>query len=278
MKSSLLAPVTPFWVKQRPTPIDATPEPKLGTGAPSPKVDPARSEIEPESDAPIGEKDLVAASLDAADLGLRKVRKTVAEIIGKVDAAIGNPDRRDEIGADIDGLKDELRATVEDAQFEGLNWLTLDFGQDLQDKMLPPAAGAPIVLISSGNAADGILTRAYGAFEDQDIGGYHLLSDAAAYGQDASREISISGEVENADLVGMRSALTSVAADLAMAGDRLDRARAPDADTSSPSPQSAAIGEEIDRLLASVARDALRAQALNILNGDERGLKRLLAG
>ncbi|MBB1250432.1 hypothetical protein [Rhizobium sp. G21] len=232
--------------------------------------------------------DRVSASLDAADVGLRKVQKTVAAILGRVDAAIKEPERRSDLGADVDMLKDRLRAEIADAERDGVNWLTLDFGQDPQDKRLPLPAGddaipvdtSPILLISSADAADGILTRPYGASEDLEFGGYHLLSDDASYGQELSREISIADDVSDEDLKGMRAALASITAGLAGGGARLDAVRWPNGD---PVEQSSGdkgpmdIGKEIDALLASVTRDALRAQALNIMNSDGAGLKRLLA-
>ncbi|WP_137155753.1 hypothetical protein [Rhizobium sp. FKL33] len=232
---------------------------------------------------------MVSAGLDAADVGLRKVQKTVAGILGKFDAAIKEPGRREELGSDIEMLKDLLRAEIAAAERDGVNWLTLDFGQSPQDKQLPSFDGnendaaslSTVVLISSADAADGILTGPYGASEEEEIGGYHLLSDEAAYGQDLSREISISDDVTTDDLKGMRGALVSIAADLAKAGSRLDAARAPYDEQVAASvgdTRFADIGKEIDGLLASVTRDALRAQALNIMNGDGSGLKRLLAG
>ncbi|MDH6267002.1 hypothetical protein M2360_002399 [Rhizobium sp. SG_E_25_P2] len=289
MKPNLLAPVIPFWIKQRPSPIDEPPvaKPQMDASQ-SPEAFVPTDEV-PLFDAAPDETDMVSAGLDAADIGLRKVQQSVSAILGKVNAAINDPERRDELAVDVGLLKERVRAEVEDAQRDGMNWLTLDFGQDPQEKMLPrptgdeedPAGISPVVLISSGDAADGILTRPYGASEEQERGGFHLLSDDAAFGQDLSREIAISSESSGEDLKDMRAALSSITADLAKAGARLDQARAPSekpSEQTSATGQSTAISAEIDTLLASVTRDALRAQALNIMNGDSSGLKRLLAG
>jgi hypothetical protein len=288
MKPSLLAPVTPFWIKQKPMPMEP-----VAHGSQRPPglpmfIDRPTTAFDQSVEAEPQELDTVSASLDAADVGLRKVQKTVAAILGRVDAAVKEPDRRTDLGADVDMLKDRLRAEIADAERDGVNWLTLDFGQDPQDKRLPlpsgddsiPANTSPIVLISSADAVDGILTRPYGASEDQEFGGFHLLSDDAAYGQELSREISIGDDVTDEDLKGMRAALVSITANLASGGGRLDAVRRPignPVDQSNGENGPMDIGKEIDALLASVTRDALRAQALNIMNSDGAGLKRLLA-
>jgi hypothetical protein len=288
MQPSLLAPVTPFWVKQKQTPVDRSTDaqPRFDALQPSNALS-SSMETDLAFDASGSEADAVSAGLDAADVGLRKVQKTVTAILGKLDAAIKAPDRRDELGAAIDTLKDRLRTEIGDAERDGVNWLTLDDGQDPQDKALPSASesddlseNAPLVLISYGDAADGILTRAYGASEEEDFGGYHLLSGDAASGQDFSSEISVSADTSDDDLKGMRAALAAITTDLGKAGDRLDQTRA-SGDKSPPQSgdagQSTDLNNEIDKLLASITRDALKAQALNIMNGDGSGLKRLLA-
>lgn len=282
MKSNLLSPVRPFWIKQTSTPVEAAPPAKARMETMQPSKDMTSIEADPEVDVAPTETDTTSSSLDAADVGLRKVQKGVAAILGKMTAAIKEPDRRGDLGSDIDLLKDALRADVDDATTDGVNWLTLDFGQSAKDKILPASAidadHAPVVLISSSDAADGILTRPYGASEDLEQGGYFLLSDDASYGQDISREIVLDADTSDEDVKAMRDALVSIKADLASAGDRLDKARFPGAapqaiGNGSPGPGD--IGGEIDALLANVARDALRAQALNIMNGDSRNLKRL---
>lgn len=288
MNSSLLAPVTPFWIKPKQAPSDLAVDARQRANVPQALNDTPPLEPELAFDGASGETDTVSASLDAADVGLRKAQKTMAALLGKVDAAIKDPARRDTLGSDVELLKDRLRGEIQDAERDGVNWLTLGTGEDVEDKALPSPPTdtenaedtSQIVLISTRDAADGLLTRPYGASEEQDLGGYHLLSDASS-GQDDSREIAVSADVSEDDLKGMRAALASMTADLAKAGTRLDAARTPNAE---PTDQPKAddrpldLGKEIDALLASVTRDALRAQALNIMNGDGSGLKRLLAG
>jgi hypothetical protein len=288
MEPSLLAPVIPFWIKQRAQSTEAATNPRQSLEAQQLQPDAPTSDFEPPADLGSSEADTLSASLDAADVGLRKAQKTVAAIVGKVDLAIREPDRRDELGGDVDMLKDRLRSEIDEAERDGTNWLTLDFGQIPDDKTLPRqaddadgAAASSIILISSADAEDGIFTRSYGASEEQEFGGYFLISDDAASGQDLSREISISSDTSEVDLKAMRAALTSVTADLARAGDRLDQARTASARTpveTPPSRQPGSFNQDIDTLLASITRDALRAQALNIMNGDGDSLKRLLAG
>ncbi|CDZ36068.1 Flagellin/flagellar hook associated protein [Neorhizobium galegae bv. officinalis] len=178
---------------------------------------------------------LAAALTDTASLGMEAATGLVSEIKAKLILARSPGVDRDAINAEISQLKEQLGTVAESSSFNGENWLR-SAGTPGVKSLLASASTNPdgttalntidfdtasTTLASSGDAADGLLTKAYSGTTDNGTAYEYYLLDTGSQGSATASEIKISNSTTEDELDGMISATDSMLSSLTSAGAKL---------------------------------------------------------
>ena len=178
---------------------------------------------------------LAAAMTDTASLGMEAATGLVSEIKAKLILARSPGVDRDAINAEISQLKEQLGTVAESSSFNGENWLR-SAGTPGVKSLLASASTNPdgttglntidfdtasTTLASSGDAADGFLTKAYSGTTDNGTAYEYYLLDTGSQSSATASEIKISNSTTEDELDGMISATDSMLSSLTSAGAKL---------------------------------------------------------
>ncbi|CAN7589371.1 flagellin [Neorhizobium sp. LjRoot104] len=178
---------------------------------------------------------LAAATTDTAALGMEAATSLVSEIKSKLILARSPGIDRDAINAEITQLKEQLGTVSESASFNGENWLS-SAGTPGVKSLLASASTNPdgttalntidfdtasTTLTSSGDAANGLLTRAYSGTTGNGAAYEYYLLDTGSQSSATASEIKISNSTTEDELDGMISATESMLSSLTSAGAKL---------------------------------------------------------
>ena len=178
---------------------------------------------------------LAAATTDTAALGMEAATSLVSEIKSKLILARSPGIDRDAINAEITQLKEQLGTVTESASFNGENWLS-SAGTPGVKSLLASASTNPdgtialntidfdsasTTLTSSGDAANGLLTKAYSGTTDNGTAYEYYLLDTGSQSSATASEIKISNSTTEDELDGMISATDSMLSSLTSAGAKL---------------------------------------------------------
>ncbi|WP_037079738.1 flagellin [Neorhizobium vignae] len=178
---------------------------------------------------------LAAAMTDTASLGMEAATSLVSEIKAKLILARSPGVDRDAINAEIGQLKEQLGMVAESSSFNGENWLS-SAGAPGVKSLLASASTSPdgttglntidfdtasTTLTSSGDAANGLLTKAYSGTTDNGTAYEYYLLDTGSQGSATASEIKISNSTTEDELDGMISATDSMLSSLTSAGAKL---------------------------------------------------------
>ncbi|KAB1089155.1 flagellar hook associated protein [Neorhizobium galegae] len=178
---------------------------------------------------------LAAALTDTASLGMEAATGLVSEIKAKLILARSPGVDRNAINAEIGQLKDQLGMVSESSSFNGENWLS-SAGKPGVKSLLASASTsqdgttalntidfdtASTTLVGNGDAADGLLTKAYSGTTDNGTAYEYYLLDTGSQGSATVSEIKISNSTTEDELDGMISATGSMLSGLTSAGAKL---------------------------------------------------------
>ncbi|CDZ42005.1 flagellin [Neorhizobium galegae] len=178
---------------------------------------------------------LAAAMTDTASLGMEAATSLVSEIKAKLILARSPGVDRDAINAEISQLKEQLGTVAESSSFNGENWLS-SAGAPGVKSLLASASTSPdgstslntidfdtaaTTLTSSGDAANGLLTKAYSGTTENGTPYEYYLLDTGSQGSATASEIKISNSTTEDELDGMISATDSMLSSLTSAGAKL---------------------------------------------------------
>ncbi|MCQ1855101.1 flagellin N-terminal helical domain-containing protein [Neorhizobium galegae] len=223
---------------------------------------------------------LAAALTDTASLGMEAATGLVSEIKAKLILARSPGVDRNAINAEIGQLKEQLGTVAESSSFNGENWLS-SAGTPGVKSLLASASTNPdgstslntidfdtasTTLASSGDAADGLLTKAYSGTTDNGTVYEYYLLDTGSQGSATASEIKISNSTTEDDLDGMISAtdgmlsgLTSASAKLGSTSSRIS------ANTEFLSKLQNAIDRGVGRLVdANMEESAVKLAATKV--------------
>ncbi|MCJ9670280.1 MULTISPECIES: flagellin [unclassified Neorhizobium] len=178
---------------------------------------------------------LAAAMTDTASLGMEAATGLVSEIKAKLILARSPGVDRDAINAEIGQLKDQLGMVAESSSFNGENWLSSAGTPSVKSLLASPSTNqdgttalntidfdtASTTLVGSGDAADGLLTKAYSGTTDNGTAYEYYLLDTGSQGSATASEIKISNSTTEDELDGMISATDSMLSSLTSAGAKL---------------------------------------------------------
>ena len=240
---------------------------------------------------------LAAAVTDTAALGMEQATSIVSDIQAKLILAKSVGSDKSAINSEIDVLKDQLKTVAKSSSFNGQNWLNLDKGQTPQVESMVASVSksgdgqlsvnvidfdtANSTLVSSENADDGILTRAYsGATPQSGFYEYYLLDAGSTTPASATAsEISLDAATSNSQIDGMIAATNSMLKNLTNAGAEIGATSnriSQNSDFMQDLQDVTTIGigrlvdanmeEEATKLSATKAQQQLQTQMLNISN------------
>lgn len=249
---------------------------------------------------------LATATVDTASLGIEAATGIVSDIRAKLILARSPGVDRDAINSEIGQLKEQLVSVSQSSSFSGQNWLSLETGQSPGNQSMVASVSndAPggttvntiefdtsaSVLVSGGNAADGIVTRAYSGTTAGGASYDYFLIDAgsAIPAAAGANEIVISAATTTDEIDGMISATDSMLSGLTNAGASLG---ATSSRISGASAFLADLGDIVDigigrlvdahmeeqatKLAAQAAQQQLQLIGLNIANQQSRTLQSL---
>ncbi|WP_105438742.1 flagellin [Neorhizobium sp. T25_13] len=178
---------------------------------------------------------LAAALTDTASLGMEAATGLVSEIKAKLILARSPGVDRDAINAEISQLKEQLGTVTESSSFNGENWLRSAGTPGVKSLLASSSTNsdgttalntidfdtASTTLASSGDAADGLLTKAYSGTTDNGTAYEYYLLDTGSQGSATASEIKISNSTTEDELDGMISATDSMLSSLTSAGAKL---------------------------------------------------------
>jgi flagellin len=178
---------------------------------------------------------LAAAMTDTASLGMEAATSLVSEIKSKLILARSSGVDRDAINAEITQLKEQLGTVTESSSFNGENWLSSAGAPGVRSLLASASTNpdgtaavntidfdtASTTLASSGNAADGLLTKAYSGTTENGTAYEYYLLDTGSQGSATASEIKISNATTEDELDGMISATDSMLSSLTSAGAKL---------------------------------------------------------
>lgn len=180
--------------------------------------------------------ELGAATADAASLGMNRATELVQDIQTKLIIAKGKGVDKTALNTEITQLKEQLGTVMKAAGFSGQNWLSsgpakpgttslvasISTGKDGVTKVNGlDFDTSKTNLASTGDAADGILTKGYAVTTK--AGGsynYHLLDVGSATPAGGS-EIALSSNTSNDEIDGMLSAVGGMLNSMWAAGSEL---------------------------------------------------------
>ncbi|MCD2173734.1 flagellin N-terminal helical domain-containing protein [Rhizobium sp. C4] len=166
--------------------------------------------------------ELGAATADAASLGMNKATELVQDIQTKLIMAKAKGADKSALNSEITQLKEQLGTVMKSAGFSGQNWLSSGPAKPATTSLVASIStnkdGVTMVhgldfdtskvnLASSGNAADGLLTRDY-AVTNKGGGSYnfHLL-DVGSSTPAGGSEIALTNATSDDEINGMISAV-----------------------------------------------------------------------
>ncbi|EUC00604.1 flagellin domain protein [Rhizobium sp. CF080] len=178
---------------------------------------------------------LAAAMTDTASLGMEAATSLVSEIKAKLILARSPGVDRDAINAEISQLKDQLGTVAESSSFNGENWLSSAGAPGVKSLLASTSTNpdgtaavntidfdtASTTLASSGDAANGLLTKAYSGTTENGTAYEYYLLDTGSQGSATASEIKISNATTEDELDGMISATDSMLSSLTSAGAKL---------------------------------------------------------
>jgi len=223
---------------------------------------------------------LAAAMTDTASLGIEAATGLVSEIKAKLILARSPGVDRDAINAEITQLKDQLGMVAESSSFNGENWLS-SAGAPGVKSLLASASTNPdgstalntidfdtasTTLTSSGDAANGLLTKAYSGTTANGTAYEYYLLDTGSQASATAGEIKISNATTEDELDGMISATDSMLSSLTSAGAKLGSTSSRiNANTEFLSKLHDAIDRGVGRLVdANMEESAVRLNAAKV--------------
>lgn len=166
--------------------------------------------------------ELASATADAASLGMSKATELVQDIQTKLIMAKAVGADKGALNSEITQLKEQLGTVMKSAGFSGQNWLSSGGATPAKTSLVASVAtgkdGSTQVntldfdtsktnLASTGNAADGLLTKDYAVTTKAGSSyNYHLLDVGSATPAGGS-EIALSSSTSNDEIDGMISAV-----------------------------------------------------------------------
>jgi flagellin len=180
--------------------------------------------------------ELGAATADAASLGMNKATELVQDIQTKLIMAKAAGADKGALNSEITQLKEQLGTVMKSAGFAGQNWLASGAAKPSTTSLVASVStekdGSTQVntldfdtsktnLASTGDAADGILTRSYSVTTKAgNTYDYHLL-DAGSATPAGGSEIALSSSTSNDEIDGMLSAVGGMLNNMWSAGAEL---------------------------------------------------------
>lgn len=251
---------------------------------------------------------LAAAIADTAALGIEAATGIVSEIQAKLVMAKAVGSDKTAINTEITALKAQLGTIAKSTSFNGENWLSTENGQspkvtsmvasvtsnkdgDLNVNVIDFDTGQSTIS-SSGNAADGLLTKSYtGTSSDGSSYEYFLLDASSAVpAPSPAKEIELSSTTTSSEIDGMISSVNQMMKGLTNAGAAIGATSSriaagteflkdlQDVNTISVGNLvDADMGEAATKMKALQARQELQTQALNIANNQQKSVLSLFA-
>ena len=165
--------------------------------------------------------ELGAATADAASLGMNKATELVQDIQTKLIMAKAKGADKSALNNEINQLKEQLGTVMKSAGFSGQNWLSSGPAKPGTTSLVASIStnkdGVTVVngldfdtskvnLASTGNAADGLLTKDYAVTTKGGSYNYHLLNVGSATPASGS-EIALTNATSDDEINGMISAV-----------------------------------------------------------------------
>ncbi len=252
---------------------------------------------------------LGAAKVDTAYTGMNAAIDVVDEIKAKLVAASEPGIDQTKINKEITALKDQLKSIANSAAFSGENWLSNDgvtgtksivgsFNRDANGNVTIGKLDVDVnvlTLTSSGDAADGILTKAYDANQllatpTTPVANYILLDVSSATAATGTA-IALTGTNTPAEIEAMvrvvdeiLTKMTDAASDLGAVKKRIDMQSTfvvnlmDTIDRGVGTLVDADMNQEFTRLQALQVQQQLGIQALSIANGNSQQILSLFRG
>lgn len=173
-----------------------------------------------------------AAIADTAAVGMAAATDIMSDIQSKLILAKSPGVDRDAVNSEISQLKEQLTTVIDSSSFNGQNWLKSGAGERPKvESMVGSVTNdgngdvsinvlnfdkANSTLVAKGDAADGLLTRAYSGISQSGTAYDYYLLDAGSAVPNAAgaREIGVSSETSGEEIDGMISAVNSMMASM----------------------------------------------------------------
>jgi flagellin len=221
------------------------------------------------------------ATADVASLGMDQATSVVSKIQSKLILAKSSGVDKNAINSEISQLKEQLGTVAKSASFSGQNWLSSGTSKPGISSMVASVSTAKdgglqvntldfdtsqTNLVSEGDAADGLLTKAYSGTTPAGTDySYHLL-ETGSLTPSSGQRIAISNNTTNDELDGMIGATNSMLSSMTNAGAALGATSNRLADTSAFTKHlqdtlDKGVGKLVD---ANMEEDAVKLSAARV--------------
>ncbi|MBP2548857.1 flagellin [Neorhizobium galegae] len=169
-----------------------------------------------------------AAIADTAALGMTAATDIMSDIQSKLILAKSPGVDRKAVNAEISQLKQQLTTVIDSSSFNGQNWLKTGAGERPKVESMVGSVASDgngnvsvnvidfdrggSTLVAKGDAADGLLTRAYSGTSASGASYYLLDAGSTVPNGAGAREIGVSDATSNDEIDGMMSAVNSMMA------------------------------------------------------------------